>query len=548
MYKMEMLSGEILNFMKNEIWINSEQNDGITIIASAEASVPGHISICSGDSIQDKQFRYSKCEVFTVSVPKENMIRIEVQAVRVHYSYLFQKTAPCPIREVLLSSDKKVVGKHTEQERYKNQNIFHYTAPIGWMNDPVGLCFYHGLYHMFYQFNPAAQRWGDMFWGHATSIDMIHWRDHPIVLMPQLEITCNPSVRGGAFSGTALIEKNTMHLFFSRHIGDLQKEHCLEYTATVESKNGFDFSGESIVVKDLPTELGENFRDPKVWREKDEWLMLTGTETYSGAAIAVHRSVDLKYWEYKGIFYREEDARYLRAECPSIMRLGEKYVLIIGYHNADETQVRRDTVYYIGTIKNYYFHAEQKGLLDYGKDFYAAQMFANIDQPVMIAWENDRYEYHIESLCRSNGTMSLPRKLWIEKEKLYSYPIEAMKCVEKKEGQFKNIFRIPDGRGHLHIIFSQKPSGYIRIASSEAGEIAVSISSNQLRITTDKEVWSTDIHIEELDVYSDCALFEIFLNHGEQAFTRRYDRYDTDYEIKADLSAGCSASFYKIEM
>ena len=69
-----------------------------------------------------------------------------------------------------------------------------------------------------------------------------------------------------------------MHLFFTRHVGDLQKEHCMEYTAAVYSENGFSFSAERIAVNDLPAELGENFRDPKVWREGDEWLMLTGAK------------------------------------------------------------------------------------------------------------------------------------------------------------------------------------------------------------------------------------------------------------------------------
>lgn len=86
--------------------------------------------------------------------------------------------------------------------------------------------------------------------------------------------------------------------------------------------------------------------------------------------------------------------------------------------------IRRDTVYYIGTIRDYKFQIEAQGLLDYGKDFYAAQIFANLDTPILIGWVNDRYEHHIEELSRSNGSMSLPRKLWIANGRLYSYPIE----------------------------------------------------------------------------------------------------------------------------
>lgn len=173
---------------------------------------------------------------------------------------------------------------------------------------------------------------GYAHWGHVTSTDLLHWKEHPIILSPQPEIISNPLVRGGAFSGSALIEKNKMYLFFTRHVGDLEKRHCLEYTVSVSSDNGFEFSGEQTVVDDLPVELGENFRDPKVWKEENEWLMLTGTETSETAAIAIHRSVDLKNWEYTGVFLEETDKKYLRAECPSLIKIQDKYILIVGYH------------------------------------------------------------------------------------------------------------------------------------------------------------------------------------------------------------------------
>ncbi|MFR3321945.1 MAG: hypothetical protein ACLTSZ_13435 [Lachnospiraceae bacterium] len=92
--------------------------------------------------------------------------------------------------------------------------------------------------------------------------------EQPIILSPQPEIISNPLVRGGAFSGSALIEKNKMYLFL-QDMWDLEKRHCLEYTVSVSSDNGFEFSGEQTVVDDLPVELGENFRDPKVWKRRE---------------------------------------------------------------------------------------------------------------------------------------------------------------------------------------------------------------------------------------------------------------------------------------
>lgn len=539
MYIMEMSNGETLTYMKNRKSIYSRDNDFITIIASAKNNVPGYIRICSGNFTKDRQFRYNKCEIFTSVIPRQQELQIYMKDVEVYYSYLFSRDKSKAVQQVSLDNS-------SESKVFKNQNSFHYTAPVGWLNDPVGLCFYKGLYHMFYQFNPASQKWGDAHWGHVTSTDLLHWKEHPIILSPQPEIISNPLVRGGAFSGSALIEKNKMYLFFTRHVGDLEKRHCLEYTVSVSSDNGFEFSGEQTVVDDLPVELGENFRDPKVWKEENEWLMLTGTETSETAAISIHRSVDLKNWEYTGVFLDETDKKYLRAECPSLIKIQDKYILIAGYHNKEPEIIRRDTVYYIGTIQDYKFQIEAQGLLDYGKDFYAAQIFANLDTPILIGWVNDRYEHHIEELSRSNGSMSLPRKLWIANGRLYSYPIEKIETLKEKSESFTESFTVKDGRGHLHVILEKEGKGRLVLARSEAGKVSIEIGSGLIKIEIDDEEWSAEWNTRELDIYMDNALLEVFVNHGEYAFTRRYEHYKTDYQIEAELSTGCSATFCKI--
>lgn len=533
--------------MKNKKYFNSGEYDSFTVIASADGDGTGCIRIASGNHVQDRQFCYPKCETFTACICPGETVELCAQGVRIHYGYLFRKDSDAPVRQLNLNRAGNDCFAPEPDDRYRNQNYFHYTAPVGWLNDPVGLCFYRGRYHLFYQFNPASQKWGDAHWGHASSTDLIHWQEHPVVLRPQPEVVCSPAARGGAFSGSALVERGRMHLFFTRHMGDLKKEKCLEYTAAVSSEDGFHFSGERIAVSDLPAGLGCNFRDPKVWKENGEWLMLTGTETDTEAAVAVHRSKDFARWEYQGIFYREKDRRYLRAECPSIVKIAGKYVLIVGYHNRESSRVRRDTVYYIGTVKDYRFQVEKRGLLDYGKDFYAAQIFANLERPVLMAWINDRYETHIEELCRSNGAISLPRKLWIEGNELYSYPVGEVECIEGAQERFGGVFTIEDGRGHLHLDFSEDVSGNLVLAQSEAGRVAVSVSRNRAVIITDHEEWIPDAPVRELDVYTDQSMFEIFINHGMRAFTRRYERYETNYTVRADFSAGCTAVFRRIK-
>ena len=82
---------------------------------------------------------------------------------------------------------------------------------VSWMNDPNGLIYYKGLYHLFYQYNPKGCKWGSMHWGHAVSEDMIHWKDMPVALRPDQEYDCHPE--GGCFSGSA-VEKDGVLFFF----------------------------------------------------------------------------------------------------------------------------------------------------------------------------------------------------------------------------------------------------------------------------------------------------------------------------------------------
>ena len=89
--------------------------------------------------------------------PRQQELQIYMKDVEVYYSYLFSRDKSKAVQQVSLDNS-------SESKVFKNQNSFHYTAPVGWMNDPVGLCFYKGLYHMFYQFNPASQKWGDAHW------------------------------------------------------------------------------------------------------------------------------------------------------------------------------------------------------------------------------------------------------------------------------------------------------------------------------------------------------------------------------------------------
>ena len=118
------------------------------------------------------------------------------------------------------------------------------------MNDPNGFCFYHGYYHLFYQFHPFSEEWDNMYWGHAVSQDLIHWVHLPVCMEPQQEILNHPELVGGAFSGTALIDdEQKMRLFFTRHIGKRKEpQNMREYQVMTESWDGISWERESRII------------------------------------------------------------------------------------------------------------------------------------------------------------------------------------------------------------------------------------------------------------------------------------------------------------
>ena len=116
--------------------------------------------------------------------------------------------------------------------------LIHFTAPKGWINDPNGLIYYKGQYHLFYQHNPDSTEWASMHWGHAVSNDMLHWEDLPIALYP--DSAYDKDEDGGCFSGSA-IEKDGM--LFLVYTGSVHKNGILYQTQNIAySKDGVSFT------------------------------------------------------------------------------------------------------------------------------------------------------------------------------------------------------------------------------------------------------------------------------------------------------------------
>lgn len=294
---------------------------------------------------------------------------------------------------------------------------FHFSAPQMWINDPNGLVYENGKYHLFYQYHPGSPVWGPMHWGHAVSRDLIRWEHLPIALYPD--------DLGTIFSGSAVYdEKNTSGLGSSEHppivavyTQDQQTpEFHRQHQSIAWSLDGIHFekySGNPVI----PCPPGRvDFRDPKIFwnRKKNGWGMVLA----AGDHVEFFFSKNLTVWEKTGEFGPEGNVAPGVWECPDLFELftpcGSRFILLVSM-GMDSDQGGSRTQYFIGWFDGDSFRAESAGenplWLEEGFDNYAGSTFSNADSRIMIGWANN---WQYAASCPTGefcGTMTLARKL-----------------------------------------------------------------------------------------------------------------------------------------
>mgnify|MGYP000757156528 FL=1 len=136
---------------------------------------------------------------------------------------------------------------------YREQ--YHFSPVVNWNNDPNGLCWFKGYYHLFYQLNPFGQEWNNMYWGHAASKDLMHWTHLPVALEPQEEILDNLAIKGGAFSGSALPVGDEVYFYLTRHIGPQDDGwDTIQYQTMTKSSDMIHFEPEKEIIREKMSE------------------------------------------------------------------------------------------------------------------------------------------------------------------------------------------------------------------------------------------------------------------------------------------------------
>ena len=266
------------------------------------------------------------------------------------------------------------------KELYRPQ--IHFTPAKNWMNDPNGMVYVDGTYHLFYQYNPQGNVWGNMSWGHATSTDLFHWKEQTVAL--------TRDELGDIFSGSAVIDKDNTAGFgagamvaFYTSASDAGQQQSMAYS----TDGGKTFT--RYVANPVIKNNDDRQRDPKVFWHADskQWIMSLAKGWSKG--IEFFGSTDMKTWSKLSTFIVELPGRpNLQWECPDLLQFGDKWVLLVSV-NPGGPILGSGMMYCVGDCDGKEFKADALDYplwLDYGMDNYAGVTWSNTaDRKIMMA-------------------------------------------------------------------------------------------------------------------------------------------------------------------
>ncbi|WP_300725738.1 DUF4980 domain-containing protein [uncultured Bacteroides sp.] len=294
--------------------------------------------------------------------------------------------------------------------------VYHHTPLYGWMNDPNGMVYKDGEYHLYYQYNPYGSKWGNMHWGHSVSKDLIHWEHlSPAIARDTL---------GHIFSGSTVVDKNNtagygkdaliaLYTSASDEHGQIQ---CMAYS-TDNGRTYTKYENNPVLT---PFDGLKDFRDPKVfWYEPaQKWYMIVSADK----EMRFYSSSNLKDWEYVSAFGKGYGIQPNQFECPDFIQLpvngdpnNKKWVMIVNI-NPGCLFGGSATEYFVGDFDGKEFKCETKPevtkWLDWGKDHYAAVCISNLDgREVAVPWMSNWQYANVTPIRQYRGANGLPREL-----------------------------------------------------------------------------------------------------------------------------------------
>jgi sucrose-6-phosphate hydrolase SacC (GH32 family) len=437
----------------------------------------------------------------------------------------------------LSSAEQGDVVKQTKDlYREPLRGQFHFSAKRGWLNDPNGLSFYNGEYHLFFQHNPFGWGWGNMHWGHAVSKDLVHWEELPLALAPDKF--------GTMYSGSAVIDwhntsgfgkdgKPAQVLFYTANGNPTTQ--CLAYST--DGRNYTKSSGNPIV-----KQITRDNRDPKViWHEPTkQWVMTLYVEMNKVHTIHFLTSPNLKDWtivsQTAGFF-----------ECPDFFELAvdgeatkKKWVLTAA-----------DSGYMVGTFDGTKFTPETPKLPGHrGRGFYAAQTFSDIPardgRRIQIGW----FQTETKGMP-FNQSMTIPLELNLVSTpagpRLTWTPVKELNSLRGKTHKIAPLTLKPDAANPLAKVKTELVELRAEFEPGEAGEIVFSVRGASIVYDAKKQELAVNGHRapaplrdgkQRLAIYCDRTGLEVFASDGLTYVPMPFQPKTDDLALGVQVKAG----------
>ena len=454
---------------------------------------------------------------------------------------------------------------------------FHLMPPIGWINDPNGLCYFKGEYHIFFQYSPFEVEGGLKFWGHYITKDLINYKYVGVSIYPDEKYDCH-----GVYSGSAFIEDDKIYIYYTGNVKLLGEHDYIESgreanTMLTVSDDGINFSEKECLMemKDYPKGITNHIRDPKVWKADNSYYMVQGARKYGDdrdndiGEVLIFSSKDKRNWKHISTVNTKDRFGYMW-ECPDLFNLDGQNILITCPQGVKQIESVYENIYLSGyfLINDDYktkdsITVNDFTVLDKGFDFYAPQTFLDENgNRVIIGWMGvpDTEETH-KNLTVDYGwqhCLTIARELSFKNGKLYQKPHRSLEKLrnsmifENKCSYSSLSDNLISADSYEVIVDNIKDADNFELLISEGVSIKYKESKFILEFVNDigKQIGGgrgkRSAYLEKLEnirILIDTSTIEIFVNDGEMVFTTRY--YPDKYSFR--VSGDMNLKIYKLD-